>query len=251
MHRQQLASYLADYLAIDKLQDYCPNGLQVEGRAEIQRIVTGVTASMALIETALEVGADAIIVHHGYFWKNEPAVICGMKQRRIAALLKHDLNLFAYHLPLDVHPQVGNNVQLGLRLQLPDPQPLGAVQPSGLVYQSCLPEGISCQQLASRIEQQLQRPLTCMVPLQRPLQRIAWCTGGGQSFIEQAAAAGCDAFISGEVSEQTVHSAREQGLAFFAAGHHATERDGIRALGQHLAAQHGLEVQFIEIDNPA
>lgn len=251
MTRQQLERYLRDYLSTDRCKDYCPNGLQIEGREAIHRVVTGVTASQALIEAAIAVKADAIVVHHGYFWNNEAATITGMKQRRIKALLTHDINLFGYHLPLDVHPEVGNNRQLATLFGFTDWQPLAGVEPTGLVMMTELAEAISAQALATVIERNLQRPLTCMIPCSQPISKIAWCSGGGQGYIDVAAAQGCDAFITGEVSEQTVHSAREQGLAFYAAGHHATERYGVKALGEHLAAQFGLEVQFIDCDNPA
>lgn len=251
MHRQQLEHYLRDYLAVDGISDYCPNGLQLEGRQQLQRIVTGVTASQALIDAAVACKADAIMVHHGYFWKNEPAVITGMKQRRIKTLLTHDINLFAYHLPLDIHPEVGNNHQLAKLFGFNSSEALVGIEPRGLVRYTELAEAITSQQLADRIASALQRSLTCMVPCAQPIRKIAWCSGGGQGYIDAAAAQGCDAFISGEISEQTVHSAREQGIAFFAAGHHATERCGIKALGEHIAAKFDLQVEFIDIDNPA
>ena len=251
MQRQQLEHYLRDYLGTERINDYCPNGLQVEGRAQINHVVTGVTASQALIDAAIAVNADTILVHHGYFWKNEPASITGMKQRRIKALLTHDINLLAYHLPLDIHAEVGNNSQLAKLFGFASSAPLIGVEPAGLVRYTELAEPLSSNALASIIATALARPLTCVVPCPQPIAKIAWCSGGGQGYIDAAAAQGCDAFISGEVSEQTVHSAREQGLAFFAAGHHATERCGIKALGDHLAAQFGLRVDFIDIDNPA
>ncbi|CAI8152606.1 MAG: GTP cyclohydrolase 1 type 2 [Pseudidiomarina mangrovi] len=251
MHRQQLEHYLRDYLAVDSISDYCPNGLQIEGRQQLQRIVTGVTASQALIDAAVACKADAILVHHGYFWKNEPAVITGMKHRRIKTLLSHDINLFAYHLPLDIHPEVGNNHQLAKLFGFNSSEAILGIEPRGLVRYTELADAITSDQLADRIASALQRPLTCMVPCAQPIRKIAWCSGGGQGYIDAAAAQGCDAFISGEVSEQTVHSAREQGIAFYAAGHHATERCGIKALGEHIAAQFELQVEFIDIDNPA
>ncbi|EKE86912.1 Nif3-like dinuclear metal center hexameric protein [Idiomarina xiamenensis] len=250
MERQTLTAYLSDLLMVDRIKDYCPNGLQVEGRAEINRIVTGVTASQALIDTAIEQQADTLLVHHGYFWRGEAPAIVGMKKRRIAQLLKHDINLLAYHLPLDVHPQFGNNAQLA---QLMGWQVDASAEPNdpacALLLGHC--QATSGEQLAAQLAERLQRPLTCQVTQPTPITKLAWCSGGGQGYIDQAAALGVDAFITGEVSEQTIHSAREQGLHFFAAGHHATERYGAKALGEHLAQRFGVNVQFIDIDNPA
>lgn len=251
MRRSELQDYLNELLDVERIRDYCPNGLQVEGRNEIQTIVTGVTASQALLDQAVALQADAVLVHHGYFWKSEPAVIVGMKQRRIKTLLQADINLFAYHLPLDVHSDLGNNAQLAKLFGWGTPQPLHTADPLGVVMGSTLLEPMSSVELAQHIEQCLQRPLTVRIDCDQPIRRIAWCSGGGQSYIDHAAAAGFDAFLSGEISEQTTHSAREQGVAYFAAGHHATERYGIRALGEHLAQRFGLTHHFIDIENPA
>ena len=247
----QLLAWLDRLLEPSALSDYCPNGLQVEGRPTIRRIVTGVTASQALIDAAVAQQADALLVHHGYFWKGEPAVLTGMKKRRLATLLKHDINLLAYHLPLDVHPEVGNNAQLGRLLGIRQIMPLAGVSPTGLVMQGELDKTLAPMQLKTRLEHLLARPVLCEQVSDRPVQRLAWCSGGGQHFIEQAAMAGADAFVTGEVSEQTIHIAREMNIHFFAAGHHATERYGIRALGDKLSAELKLDVTFIDIDNPA
>lgn len=249
IQRQVLADYLADLLQIKLYQDYSPNGLQVEGRMQIQRIVTGVTACQALLDQAVVLQADAILVHHGYFWKGEAEVITGMKKRRLQTLLQHDINLFGYHLPLDCHPELGNNRQLGELLGL-QPQ-LKAVYPDNLLMQGDLEAPLAASALIERIEQRLGRGIIHCCGHARPIRSVAWCTGGGQRFIDQAAALGVDAFISGEISEPTVHSARELGIDYFALGHHATERYGIQALGEHLAQQFALQHQFIEIDNPA
>jgi len=247
----ELQNYLNQLLNSKQIKDYCPNGLQVEGKPEIQRVVSGVTACQALVDRAVDEKADAILVHHGYFWKGEAAEIVGMKKRRLQQLLTHDINLFAYHLPLDVHPELGNNAQLA---KLMGWQFEGAVDPSDpacpLVTGS-LPQSMSCDDFSSLLEQRLQRGLVCRVDGLNDIKRVAWCTGGGQGFIDRAAQLGVDAFITGEVSEPTIHSAREQGIAFFAAGHHATERYGAKALGEHLSSQFGLDVQFIDIDSPA
>ncbi|RDV26195.1 Nif3-like dinuclear metal center hexameric protein [Alteromonas aestuariivivens] len=248
---QELLQQLNDVLKPWEVSDYCPNGLQVEGSPNISRLITGVTASQALIDAAVEQQADAILVHHGYFWKGESAAITGMKKRRIQTLLEHGINLIAYHLPIDVHPTLGNNAQLGRLLALPNPQPLSSVKPLGIVFQSHLTEPVSQAELGDRIGQVLGRDPLAEGDPGKPIQRVAWCTGGGQSFIEQAVEAGMDAFISGEVSEQTIHVAREMDIHFFAAGHHATERYGVKAVGEWLSQNLGLDVNFVDIDNPA
>lgn len=231
-------------------QDYCPNGLQVEGRGSVRRLVTGVTASLALLEAAVAADADAILVHHGYFWKGEAPAIVGMKRRRLALLLRHDISLLSYHLPLDAHPEYGNNARLAAQLGIaitgglqPGPRPIGNV--------GRLAEPQSLEAFAAHVEHRLGREPLVVAGSDRPIASVAWCTGGAQSYIEQAAALGVDAFLTGEVSEQTVHIARECGLHFIAAGHHATERYGAPAVGEYLAAQLGIEHRFIDIDNPA
>lgn len=237
------------YLDSARIQDYCPNGLQVQGRGQVRRLVSGVTASQQLLDAAVAAGADAILVHHGYFWKNEDARLVGMKLRRLKTLLSHDLSLLAYHLPLDVHPEVGNNVQLGRRLGLQNIAPLSG-DAKGLIWQGELAQPLSAADFGRQVAANLQRePL--VVDGGQPIRRLAWCTGGAQGYIDQAIAAGVDAYLTGEVSEQTVHSARENAVSFFAAGHHATERYGVQALGDYLAAQLGIEHLFIDCDNPA
>jgi dinuclear metal center YbgI/SA1388 family protein len=254
--RDELVSFLNRHLQSERVRDYCPNGLQVEGKPQIGKLVTGVTASQALLDAAVNAGADAILVHHGYFWKNEAAQVTGMKKRRLQTLLQHDINLLAYHLPLDVHPIQGNNAQLGALLGVQHIRPLLSVEPEGVVQQGELSTALSPVQLAAKLEMLLKRPVL-LHQAELPdsadglVSRLAWCTGGGQGYIEQAAAAGAQMFISGEVSEQTIHVSRELGIHFIAAGHHATERYGVKALGELIAQQFGLEVQFIDIDNPA
>lgn len=250
MDHLQLESIINQKLSPELIKDYCPNGLQVEGCQSVQKIVTGVTASLGLIEVAVAKNADAILVHHGYFWKGEPESIRGMKGARIKSLIRHNINLYAYHLPLDIHPDLGNNARLAQLLGI---DVLGGLEPSpqSVAMYGSLPESITGEQLMRRIEQALDRkPLHIAPIVDKPIKTIGWCTGGGQDYIDLAAAKGLDAFISGEVSERTTYSAREQGIHFFAAGHHATERYGVEALGQWLASEHGLEVEFIDIDNP-
>ncbi|WP_371193296.1 Nif3-like dinuclear metal center hexameric protein [Glaciecola sp. SC05] len=255
MTRNQLLSILNSLLSPHLLKDYCPNGLQIEGKDDIQHIVTGVTASQALIEKAIELNADAIVVHHGFFWKNEDYAIVGMKKRRISRLLQHDISLFGYHLPLDVHPVLGNNAQLGQILGLTNIQPLEDIQPLGIVMTGELPQALSHTQLSAHIQSCLGRK-TISVAANASIKRLAWCTGGGQGYIDQVAlarsnAVQIDAFVSGEISEQTTHSARELNIDYFAAGHHATERYGVKSLGEHLQNEYGITVSFVDIDNPA
>ncbi|NDL13761.1 Nif3-like dinuclear metal center protein [Photorhabdus sp. HUG-39] len=246
MRNIELENVINQELNVGEFQDYAPNGLQVEGRAHIQRVVTGVTACQALLDEAVRHQADAIIVHHGYFWKNESAVIRGMKRNRLKTLLCNDINLYGYHLPLDAHPSLGNNAQLA---RLINAKVVGLIEP--FVPHGEFEQPITPVELAARIEQALGRQALHIgdnAPAE--IRTLAWCTGGGQSFIQQAAEFGVDAFITGEVSEQTVHIAREMGLHFYAAGHHATERYGIKALGEWLAGHYGLDVTFIDIPNP-
>lgn len=247
---KQLVADCDRYLNVAKIADYCPNGLQVEGRAQVRRIVSGVTASQALLDAAVEAQADAVLVHHGYFWKNEDARVVGIKQRRLKTLLGNDISLLAYHLPLDVHPEVGNNVQLARRLDLVVDGPLEPDNPRSVGLLGSLRAPESPAQFKERVRLALGRePL--LVDGRRQIRRVAWCTGGAQGYIEQAVAAGVDAYLTGEVSEPTVHIARESGLSFIAAGHHATERYGVQALGEYLARQFDIEHLFIDIDNPA
>lgn len=248
---KELKNYLDSLLQCNEIADYCPNGLQVEGNSQVKKIVTGVTASQALIDSAIEKGADTILVHHGYFWKGESQPIVGMKKRRIGTLLANDVNLFAYHLPLDVHPEYGNNRQLGDLMGVNDIQALTGVKPRGVVMHGQFSSPQNTASLQKKLSEVLQRDVLVEGDASSVINTVAWCTGGGQSFIEQAAEAGIDAFVTGEVSEQTIHTAREMGIAFFAAGHHATERYGIKALGEHLQQHFGVDVEFIDIDNPA
>lgn len=248
---QACLSAINEWLKVDEFKDYCPNGLQVEGKSEIKKIVTGVTACEALIDKAIAVKADAILVHHGYFWKGEAAPVVGMKKRRIAKLLAADISLLAYHLPLDAHPELGNNVQLADRLGLVSEGGLqpDAKHPVGLLGE--LKELQSLQQWLAYIERQLGRkPMVIGHNLEQKVGRVAWCTGAAQSYIEQAIAQGADVFLSGEISEPTVHIARESGITYIAAGHHATERYGVQALGERLQQHFGIEHCYIDIDNP-
>jgi len=247
MNHYELEKIVNQQLNSSAFSDYAPNGLQVEGRSEVKTLITGVTASQALVDEAVARNADAILVHHGYFWKSEPAVIKGMKRNRLRALLANDINLYGWHLPLDAHPTLGNNAQLAKLLGI---EVKGEIEP--LVFWGELATPLSGEALAQRIDEKLGRsPLHCGDNAPAQIRRVAWCSGGGQGFIDSAAAFGVDAYITGEVSEQTIHSAREQGIHFFAAGHHATERGGIKALGEWLAEQYQLDVTFIDIPNPA
>ena len=248
--RQALDVYLQELLQVTRFSDYCPNGLQVEGRGDIFRIVSGVTASLALIEAAIESRADALLVHHGYFWRGEDARVIGQKQRRLKALLAADISLFAYHLPLDAHHELGNNAQLALRLGLVADTQVGE---KGLVSVGNLVDLniATVDQLAAVAHAALNRAPLVVGDAAARLGRIAWCTGGAQGYIQDAYNAGATAYISGEISEPTAHFAREMGIAYLACGHHATERYGVQALGAHVAQHFGIEHAFIDIDNPA
>ena len=238
------------FLNAAKISDYCPNGLQVEGRPQVRRIVSGVTASQALLDAAVGAQADVVLVHHGYFWKNEDPRVVGIKQRRLKTLLCNDISLLAYHLPLDVHPEVGNNVQLARLLGLTIEGPLEPENPRSVGLVGSLDTPLTPGDFMRRVHAALGRePL--MVEGPGLIRRIAWCTGGAQGYIDQAVTAGVDAYLTGEISEPTVHIARESGLSFFAAGHHATERYGVQALGEHLAKRFAIEHLFIDCPNPA
>lgn len=246
-----LEKYFTTLLKPSKIRDFCPNGLQIQGSDNIKKIVTGVTASQALIDAAVQLNADAILVHHGYFWKNESYLIRGMKHQRIKSLLMNDINLFAYHLPLDIHPVLGNNAQLAELLDIKVTGPLELGNENSVSIQGEFDEAKSGEDLKALISTRLNREcLHLSPPSNKVIKTIAWCTGGGQNYIELAAEQGIDAFISGEVSEQTTHIVNEMNIHFFAAGHHATERYGVKALGEHLQKELNVEVVFIDIDNP-
>ena len=244
---KELGDYIGSLLDISRFRDYCPNGVQVEGRAQVRRIASGVTASQRLLDAATAWGADAILVHHGYFWRNEDAAITGIKKRRIAHLLQHDISLLAYHLPLDAHAELGNNAQLGQRLGFVEQGRFGE---QDIACYGELAQAQTLAQLAAHIAHSLQRSPQVIGEGERTIRRIAWCTGAAQGYFEAAVALGVDAFLTGEISEQNVHVAQETGVAFIAAGHHATERYGVQALGGHLAAQCGVEHCYFEMDNP-
>lgn len=247
--RDEIAGYIEQTLDINRFRDYCPNGLQVEGRTSIKKVVTGVTASLALIEAALAADADAILVHHGYFWRGEDARVVGQKYKRLKLLLSHDVNLFAYHLPLDQHPLLGNNAQLGRVLGLRGEGRFGddGICWLGVVQDS---EVKTVGELARLVESRLGRAPLVIGDDAQPVTTVGWCTGAAHSMLGDAIAAGASAYLSGEISEPTVHLAREAGVAYLACGHHATERYGIQALGEHVAQKFGIEHEFIDIANP-
>jgi len=251
MNNLQLEALLNEILSPQLIKDYCPNGLQVEGKKEVKKIITGVTASKALIEEAINQNADAILVHHGYFWKGESESIRGMKGERIRQLIKNDINLFAYHLPLDIHPELGNNAQLAKLLEI---EVEGGLEghPQSVAMFGSFNESLTAKELEQRIAKVLNRePLHIEAEdADKLIKTIGWCTGGGQDFIELAASQGMDAYISGEISERTTYSARELNIHYFSAGHHATERYGVKALGEWLSEHHGFDVTFVDIDNP-
>ena len=243
-----LTNYIDGLLDSKRFDDYAPNGLQVQGKAEIRKIVTGVSATQAFIEAAIEKQADAILVHHGWFWDKEDPRIVGMKYKRLKLLMDHDISLLAYHLPLDAHPEFGNNAQLAKRLDI---QIEDVMDKQGVGNYGRLPEYISLEKLGENLEKSLARKPTLISGGDHAIRKVAWCTGGAQNWIHKAAEAGVDAYISGEISEHTVHVAREMGVHYIAAGHHATERYGAMALGEHVAAKFGLLCEFVDIENPA
>ena len=251
MNRIQLLAEFDTLLQPERFKDYGPNGLQVEGKADVRKIVSGVTASLALIEAAVAAQADAIFVHHGLFWRGQSGAVTGWMKQRLALLLRHDINLYAYHLPLDAHPELGNNAQLGLKLGLTATSRFGD---QNLGFLGAKTDGSSFNgalELSEHVRNVLNRPVVYINIAQAAIKNIAWCTGGAQSYFEDAIAAGADAFITGEISEPQAHYAREMNVTFIACGHHASERYGAPAVAAHVAAQHGLAHEFIDIDNPA
>ncbi len=248
-----IINYCDDLLDIAQFEDYCPNGLQVEGHQQVSKIVTGVTASQALIDAAADAGADMLIVHHGFFWPGESPVISGMKLRRIKRLLEANISLLGYHLPLDAHPILGNNAQLANILGMEIEGRFGGRGTQAIAMHGRLNQPVAADTFTEMISQRLGRQ-ALHIPAGRKenkrIQTIAWCTGAAQSYIEKAVDLGVDAFITGEASEQTTHIARECGIHFFSAGHHATERYGIKALGEHLGQHFDIDQCFIDIDNP-
>ncbi len=247
MEAGHLAGWFEALLEPGRYSDYCPNGLQVEGRRRIRRIVTGVSASLALIQAAAARNADALLVHHGWFWKGEAACLTGVKGTRVRALLDAGMHLFAYHLPLDAHPEVGNNTQLGQRLGW---AVNGRTGPDGLIAWHDLKQPRQAAAIAASLSRRLARKPLMVGRLDRTIHRLAWCTGAAQDMIEAAAACGADAFVSGEIAERTTHLARELGIVYLAAGHHATERYGVQALGERAARELGLMHEFIDDPNP-
>jgi len=244
---KQLESYLDLLLNVSHFSDYCPNGLQVEGRCEIERVVSGVTASLEFLQAAIDENADAILVHHGYFWRGENECIVGMKRRRIALLLANDVSLFAYHLPLDAHPEIGNNIQLGNKIGLIEAGRFG--EQNIAMYGNSSKE-ITLRELGVSLEKVLLRRPLIIGDEGKLIRRVAWCTGAAQDYFDDAIRLGVDVFITGEISERIVHASRESGVAFISAGHHATERYGVQKLGENIAKKFGIEHQFIDIDNP-
>lgn len=247
MQLSELCEFCDEFLRPGDFDDYCPNGLQVEANDVVEHIVCGVTASQALIDAAVDLGADTILVHHGYFWKGESQSISGIKGQRIRSLIRNNINLLAFHLPLDAHPQVGNNVQLA---NIMDWQVGESFGEQGLIFEGRLNQPLSAQALVEDIDARLDTRSLLIGGGEHAVQNLAWCTGAAQGFIEAAAARGVDAFVSGEISEQTTHIARESGIHYIAAGHHATERYGVQALAAEISNRFGVEQRFIDIPNP-
>lgn len=243
----ELRDYIASLLETGRFRDYCPNGVQVEGRAEVRKIASGVTASQRLLQAATAWGADMVLVHHGYFWRGEDAALTGIKRRRVAHLLQHDVSLLAYHLPLDAHAELGNNAQLARRLGFVEQGRFGE---QDIACFGELEQAQRLEQLTQRIASTLERAPQVIGATDKTIRRIAWCTGAAQNYFMQAVELGVDAFLTGEISEQNVHVAEETGVVFIAAGHHATERYGVQALGAHLASRFALEHCFFDMEVP-
>ena len=250
-HRQDLLRAFDALLAPERFKDYGPNGLQVEGREEVRRIVSGVTASRALIEAAVARKADAIFVHHGLFWRGQDGRVTGWMKQRLALLLAHDINLYAYHLPLDAHPELGNNAQLGRQLALRATARFGEQDLGFVGERDGGADFVDSEALAAHVRGALGRDVTLVPGHAGRIRRVAWCTGGAQSYFEAAIAAGAQAFLTGEISEPQAHHARECGVTFLACGHHASERYGAPAVAAHVAKQFGLRHEFVDVDNPA
>lgn len=248
---KELNTELTNLLQPERFKDYCPNGLQLEGSNTVSKIVSGVTASQALIDAAIQRGADTLLVHHGYFWRGEDQTIVGMKKKRVQSLLSNNINLFAYHLPLDAHLELGNNAQLGKLLNLEWKETIGRPGDLPLVAIGELSEPSDFLQLSGRISDKLNRKVIAVEGRRSVIRRVAWCTGAAQNYFDLAVEAGVDAYITGEISEPSAHIARESGVHFFAAGHHATERYGVQAVGEYLAGKLAIDHEFVDIDNPA
>jgi dinuclear metal center YbgI/SA1388 family protein len=242
-----LLEFSNEILQPNQFQDYCPNGLQVEGRSEVRKIVSGVTACQALLDQAINAGADMVLVHHGYFWRGDNPCVTGIQRTRIKCLLEANVSLVAYHLPLDAHPELGNNAVLARVLDLVSE---GLLSGDGIGSVGRLKQPMKAVEFAAHISARLGREPLHIMAEKDFIETIAWCTGAAQGYIDKAVESGVDAYLSGEISEQTVHVAREEGIHYFAAGHHATERYGVQALGERIATHFGLEHAFIDIDNP-
>lgn len=245
-----LVEWCNHQLKVSAFKDYCPNGLQIEGKVQLHKIVTAVTASQAAIDAAIAEQADALLVHHGYFWKGEPSALTGMKGQRIKSLMQHDISLIAYHLPLDAHPKLGNNAALADLLGISITGPLDPSESYPIGNIGTLARAFSIEEFSTHLQKKLNRVPQHLAGKSSSIQKVGFCTGGAQDFLYKAAEQGCDAYISGEVSERTFHEAKELGIHYFACGHHATERGGIMRLGQALAKQFNVIEKFIDIDNP-
>ncbi|WP_435104668.1 Nif3-like dinuclear metal center hexameric protein [Arhodomonas sp. AD133] len=245
-----LVRYCDELLCAGDYRDYAPNGLQVAGTRGVRRVATAVTASRDVLEQAERADVDAILVHHGYFWKGEDPRVVGMKAERLRRLLTSGISLVAYHLPLDAHRELGNNACLGRRLELRVMATHDAGGVPGLLWFGELETPESADAFVDRVGAALQRRPLRVGDGPAVVQRVAWCTGAAQGFLGDAVALGADVYISGEVSERTTHEAREQGVHYLAAGHHATERYGVQALGSHLAEVFAVDHLHLEDDNP-
>lgn len=245
-----LERYLKDFLNCSDYTDYAPNGLQVAGTDSIHHLCTAVTASREVINKTAELGGQALLVHHGYFWRGEDPCIVGNKYQRIAGLFHNNINLFAYHLPLDCHRELGNNQGLAKALGITITDRISMGNNANLLWIGQLDQPVTVTAWTSIIHQALEREPLVVNAGNHSIQKLAWCTGSAQDFIEKAAEFEVDAYLSGEISERTFYQAKELGVHYFACGHHATERFGVKALGEHLSQKFGIQYTFIDTENP-
>ena len=233
-----------------EFKDYAPNGLQIEGKTEVNKIVCAVTASQTAIDAAIAQGADLLLVHHGYFWKGEAYPITGMRGKRIKSLIQQDISLVGYHLPLDSHPTLGNNAAIADLLELQNIEALDPTERHPIGNIGYLKSAMSPEAFKAFVSERLGFDAIHLPCDKSTIQKVGFCTGAAQDFISKAAEQGCDAFISGEVSERTYYEAKELDVHYYACGHHATERYGVQRLAKAISEQFNIEYSYFELNNP-
>ena len=247
---QDIIQWCDQTLKSSEFKDYAPNGLQIEGKTEVRKILAAVTASQDAIDAAIRENADLLLVHHGYFWKGEAYPITGMRGKRIKSLIQHDISLLAYHLPLDSHPSLGNNAAIADLLKLERIEALDPSERHPIGNIGYLNQPMPVEEFKKFVSEKLKFDVTHLPADKNMIEKVGFCTGGAQDFIVKAAEQGCDAYISGEVSERTFYEAKELGIHYFACGHHATERYGVQRLGQAISEQFDIEYVYFELNNP-